>query len=179
MIDISRALTIEGWMGETELQWLAEQASRATVIVEVGAWMGRSTAALAANTRGRVYSVDTWKGSEEHESFLREKSKNWLKIQFMDNTSEFKNVTMAEMTSGAAATLFDGLGVFADLIFLDASHDYGNVAADIIDWKRLLKLDGILCGHDYYGDFPGVQQAVKELIPNHEVIPGTSIWRML
>ena len=32
----------------------------------------------------------------------------------------------------------------------------------------------ILCGHDY--DWPGVRQAVGELLPGHQLVPETSIW---
>ena len=52
MIDISRAKSVEGWMAEAELTWLACQAQTAKVIVEVGSHVGRSTRALADHTTG-------------------------------------------------------------------------------------------------------------------------------
>ena len=78
MIDISRALAVDGWMTELELTYLAETASKSTLIVEVGSWMGRSTCALAATTKGLLFAVDTWKGSEEHASMLAPYPENWL-----------------------------------------------------------------------------------------------------
>ena len=36
-----------------------------------------------------------------------------------------------------------------DRVFLDGSHDGSSVAADLVAWKRTLKPDGILAGHDY------------------------------
>src|SRR5262245_43603198 len=62
-VDISRAVTIYGWMSDQSLRWLAEQAQQHQVIVEVGVYQGRTTRALADNTPGRVYAVDDWKGS--------------------------------------------------------------------------------------------------------------------
>lgn len=176
-MNIEHALTVEGWMTEAELAYLAGVAKKSRLIVEVGSWMGRSTSALAANTRGRVIAVDTWKGSSEHAPMLAGKSPNWLKIQFMDNTSQYNNIVMAEMTSEAAAALFRGLGIRPDLVFLDASHDYGNVAADIVDWTRTAWELAIICGHDYDPpNWMGIHDAVNECVPKFRVVPGTTIW---
>src|SRR5258708_22852275 len=41
-----------------ELECLLKDAQGASVIVEIGCYEGSTTAALAANTTGRVYSID-------------------------------------------------------------------------------------------------------------------------
>src|SRR6266850_7760219 len=60
MIDISKALQIEGWMSFNELTWLAQQAKHSSRILEVGSYKGRSARALADNTAGVVYCIDPW-----------------------------------------------------------------------------------------------------------------------
>lgn len=51
-----------------------------------------------------------------------------------------------------------------DFVFIDASHDYYSVKADIIAWLPKIKNGGWICGHDYgVENFPGVKQAVDEL----------------
>lgn len=176
-MNIEHALTVQGWMTELELAYLAEAASKSSLIVEVGSWMGRSTSSLAANTQGRIIAVDTWKGSPEHAPMLEGKSPNWLKIQFMDNTGRYPNIVPAQMESGNAATLLRGLGVQPDMVFIDANHDYGHVAADIVDWTKTAKDGAIICGHDYDPVYwPGIVRAVNEFVPKFRVVPNATIW---
>ena len=59
-MNIERALQIPGMMSEEELVYLAELASDRECIVEIGSWMGRSARAMADNTKGKMYCVDTW-----------------------------------------------------------------------------------------------------------------------
>lgn len=60
-----------------------------------------------------------------------------------------------------------------DLIFIDADHSYPAVKQDIINYTPKLKQGGILSGHDI--DFPGVNQAVNEMLKNYDVGPN-NVW---
>lgn len=42
------------------------------------------------------------------------------------------------------------LDVMADLINIDAAHDYKSVKEDILAWYPHLKEGGIMCGDDWY-----------------------------
>ena len=50
-----------------------------------------------------------------------------------------------------------------DFVFIDASHDYGSVKADILAWTPKIKMGGIIAGHDYVKTYPGVIMAVNEI----------------
>lgn len=179
MIDITKALTIEGWMSEAELTWLAEQAQTHTRIVEIGSWMGRSTRALADNTQGVLYAVDVWypdnvtslDDANIFRTLLAGKPNNWLFEQFIHNMQGTDVVTIGRQSTQAAVMLGDQR---FDMIFIDGSHDYDSVKADILAWRPLLAKGGLLCGHD--APQQGVKQAVSELIPNYTVAEGTTIW---
>ena len=176
LVNIEHALPIPGWMGPEELEWLAQSAFVSHRIAEVGAWQGRSTVAMADNTLGIVFAVDTWKGSPEHEGELRQHGPEWLIEQFLHNIAGRK-VCPVQMISVEAAELFSSQGGLFDFIFLDASHDYDSVKADIAAWYPLLKHGGIFAGHDYTEHWPGVTQAVREAFPDRHVIaPNTAIW---
>lgn len=50
------------------------------------------------------------------------------------------------------------------LIFIDADHSYEGVKKDIANLWPLVKHGGVLAGHDYGINYPGVKQAVTEFI---------------
>jgi predicted O-methyltransferase YrrM len=168
MINIENALKIEGWMNPEDLEWLARQAESHLSIVEVGCWMGRSTTVLAEHTSGQVIAVDHWLGSEEHRSGLESKSWDWLYGQFLTNINKsllFEKVFPLRMYSTQAAQfLWNCHGRYSpyDMVFIDASHDFENVKADILAWKPLVTSGGLLCGHD--SGHPPVERAVRELL---------------
>lgn len=171
---VEKALTIPGWMSEPDLLYLAHAASRSSLIAEVGSWLGRSTAALAANTHGQVYAFDTWRGSACHQPELAAHPENWLMDEFLNNMRDLPNVRPRQMTSTEAAEACKLQAKKFDLIFIDADHEYESIKADILAWQPLLAENGILSGHDYAACWPGVRRAVEELIPNFRVID--AIW---
>ena len=61
-----------------------------------------------------------------------------------------------------------------DFVFIDAGHDYQSVKGDIEYYTPKLKSNGWLCGHDM--DFPGVNKAVNELLPNNYHIGPNNVW---
>jgi len=66
-----------------------------------------------------------------------------------------------------------------DLLFIDGSHQYLEVKADIINYSPKVKDEGILCGHDYNADVhPGVVKAVDEIFNrSFNILGSSSIWR--
>lgn len=119
-------------------------------IVEVGAWTGCTTMQLAMNSYvRRVYAVDVWNNREVFEGFL-ENTKHCLFTMIHPLRGE--SVFWASHWPGEYK---------ADLIFIDAEHDYENVKADINAWWPHVISGGILCGHDY-NTHEGVRRAVDE-----------------
>jgi SAM-dependent methyltransferase len=181
MVDISRALTIEGWMNAAELTWLGEQAAKFHLIAEIGCWMGRTTRVLADNTSGVVYAIDTWKGSAETQDELADKSPDYLSARFEHNLYDHiqrVKVIPLPLESVVAAQYCSRHNLKFGMIFIDGAHDYESVKQDILAWRPRLAPDGLLCGHDYDWGYPGVVKAVRELIAEvpKQAAGGSSIW---
>jgi predicted O-methyltransferase YrrM len=165
---IERALTIDGWMTEPELLWLAKQASEHNSIVEVGSYLGRSTRALLDNTEGIVYAVDDWKGPRD--AYVENRKR--IFTDFCLNIEEhITNNKVRVIRCDHSDVQFDGK---ADMIFIDGSHEYEDVKRDILFWKQKLLPGGLLCGHD--ATYPAVAEAITETLGDAVIAPDTTIW---
>ena len=51
---------------------------------------------------------------------------------------------------------------FADVIHIDAAHEYESVIDDIALWWPFVGADGVLIGDDFDKTWPGVQRAARE-----------------
>jgi len=166
---------IPGWFGPQDgyLQVYADAVRTAplcAVFVEVGCWLGRSTAFLAveiANSKKVIglFVVDTFctPGNEEMVNELAAHDGN-VRAAFEANMSRSPTpVSVLECASTEAAANF--IDASLEFCFIDASHDYESVKADILAWLPKIRPGGTLAGHDYDSETdPGVVQAVNECL---------------
>lgn len=66
-----------------------------------------------------------------------------------------------------------------DAVYLDAVHTYDDTLASIRRWLPKVKSGGILCGHDYAPFYPGVVQAVRELLGEHARLFADTSWMIV
>lgn len=151
---------------------LAKLARRAASLgntsraVEVGSWVG-STALTIAPYFERLYCVDTFEGNPHDRLGEIAKGRDVFGT-FCRNTRPtfLRRIFPCVGTSRQWASVWP---VPVDFVFIDASHEYEDVLADITAWRPHVR-DGILCGHDYSSAFPGVQRAVGQELPEAEVV---------
>lgn len=155
-----------GWLSAGEAAALAELAYRRRVL-EIGAYLGRSTVVLAECAE-LVVSVDHHRGSSEHQPGAAE----W-RPELADGTAAayLANLSAAGVTSRVVPIIGgyrDVLPLLApatfDLVFLDADHrEEATVEAATLALP-LVRRPGILVFHDYDAiDYPGVRAAVDRL----------------
>lgn len=164
---------IPGW--PNELPQLYQQAVAAfpsgSHFVEVGAWKGASTAAMAVEiiNSGKQIKfdvIDTWEGSEEHMAGGGAEDQDAIDKRlyevFLKNMEPVKDyINPIRMPSTEAAKLYQDNSL--EFVSIDAAHDYENVKNDILSWLPKIKPGGLLVGDDY--PYPGVTQATTELLP--------------
>jgi predicted O-methyltransferase YrrM len=184
---VKLADTIHGWCHLDELRWLhrmAEMIGEGGCWVEIGSWKGRSLMATAMGLRPgrRLIAVENFKGNPESQHHWEaELAKgNWLRrslVSTMEAIRELSpelDVVLMQKDSLEAAKLFSDDSV--DQVFIDASHTYEEISADILAWKPKLRKGGVLSGHDFHSvEWPDVYRAVRDYVPNYCLGPG-SIW---
>lgn len=172
---------IQGWFNYEAVYDTAVQLAPDTAhFVEIGSWRGRSTVYLAVTVKNsgkniRVDAVDTWRGSLAEDVHQQDPSviNDTLYDEFLNNIEPVQDiVTPVRMTSTDAAKRYSDNSL--DFVLIDGSHEYQDVVNDITEWLKKVKPGSMLAGDDY--EWPGVKQAVSELLPTAEIIHGPGLW---
>ena len=122
----------------------------AVIGAEVGVGGGdMSEELLKQHSKLVLFMVDSYEERSDFCSFALEKT------QFATSRTRFLYIESVE-----AARIVPPL----DFVFIDASHKYEMVKADIEAWYPKVKSGGILGGHDYCTAEPGVMKAVDEAV---------------
>jgi predicted O-methyltransferase YrrM len=169
---LEKASNVAGWMYEAELQFLAETAQKSKVIIEIGSYEGRSTRALADNSPddARIYAVDPWNFYITSSIKSNDITFNQFYLNLYSYIKQGKVIPCRKTWKEYQPI------EKADFIFIDGEHTYDAVRHDI--YKALLWINegGILAGHDYRADFPGIVKVIDEEFPKFNLID--SIWWM-
>lgn len=140
-----------GWFDQNNKDFLKPLITSETkVIVELGSWLGSSTRWFCENSSSIIISIDHWKGSIEHQGRKDVKDKiPTLYETFIVNCWEYRDRIMpVKMNTIAGMNYIKDIGVNPDIIFIDASHEYVDVVADIKTASELFP-SAILVGDDW------------------------------
>jgi predicted O-methyltransferase YrrM len=160
---------VPGWFSFARVyDYLVEQAPPHGLIVEVGAFLGRSTLYMGQRIKEsrkplRFVTVDVGTGSPT------EQLHQWIVYAAGGTTAGLlaRNLLAAGLqpyvsqlttTSRQAAALFGDAAV--DAVFLDGDHEYEGVLQDLRCWYPKVKPGGLLAGHDY--DRDTVRRATRD-----------------
>lgn len=160
---------------------IAPRIPHGGTFVEVGVFMGRSFARMGQLRPDlQLWAVDPWKdepsqgydGAAEYAPIVRKYG--GLFRAFMKMMSENVPDVFDRMHIVRARSTEIVIGDNVDFVFLDGAHDYESVRDDIAHWHRNVKVGGILAGHDFSDQFPGVKKAVSEF--GTPTLSGTCWW---
>ena len=169
---------VEQWFCEASQEALADLGRSVTdvdgLVLEIGAWTGRSTCALARAIAPRVvHSVDTWQGSPSEISAGLAANRDVF-AQWQRNVAMFTRGNVVGHRMGwreFVPTITDPVA----LAFIDAEHTYTEVADNIRALLPLVAAGGVLCGDDAH--HPPVRQAVADTLGTFEQTATLWVWR--
>ena len=149
-----------------ELALLAEGKN---VIIDVGTFLGASAEVFALNSPegARVFTVDTFEGGYLGPACDLDGLTAFSYAAGRLRDHHGRKVSMMVANSADVARVF--APSVADMVFIDAAHDYENVLIDINLWWPVVKPGGILAGHDYDKIARGIstQEEFNTLVEEH------------
>eukprot|EP00250_Pteridium_aquilinum_P015353 c22535_g1_i1 orf=218-1144(+) len=165
---------IKGWGSTGSVFMRLLEEVRPKIILELGTYLGASAIHMATSAKSLydhqvlILCVDDfrgWPGFRDKFKFHQINGDVTLLYQFMQNV-QIMNLTdtilpLPFSTTSAMGALCEW-GVYADLIEVDAAHDFHSAWADINLGYSLLRPGGVMFGHDYFTklDNRGVGRAV-------------------
>lgn len=158
-----------GWYAQSNAQEIERLIAKYDVktVVEIGSWVGggstRHIGNILKKKQGKLYAVDTWLGSEEHQ----EGQSCYMPIlsyvyqQFLSNMIHWDLTDVVIPCRMKSLEAAKALNVKPDLVYVDGEHSTKAVYEDLVAWYPLLGTGGIICGDDW-GCFPSVRVAVEK-----------------
>lgn len=171
---LSRFNDITGYLHPLEgfaLMRLASMGEGVGEIVEIGSFMGRSTAWLATGSmragREKVHAIDHFRGSPEHQQ-----GQKWEVREIVETGSTLpkfrENIERAGVASHVTPMVSSSLDAVATwnspvrLLFIDGDHSYEASRADFEAWAPFVVPRGYIAFHDI-GSWEGVTRFYGEL----------------
>ena len=175
---------IPGWFTCPKLYEQAiSEAKEGDMLVEVGVWLGRSTAFLGAKAtahgkRIRLLVVDSFKVIPEGLHMVPDVAavSGSVRTVFERNMRLVGVRESLEISEASSADTAKHLpDCSCPFVFIDADHGYERVREDIRAWRPKVRPGGILAGHDCY-TYASVYNAVRDELGNHFTTSEENIW---
>lgn len=162
---------------------VVDRAEDGAHFVEVGSFLGQSTAAMAAMIIGsgkRISfdAIDLFEISdysdEPHAAVIDRHGGDFLEAfkSNLEKAGVLDYVTFIKSNSVDASKNYQDRSI--SYIMIDASHAYNDVVQDINSWLPKIKLGGIMSGDDY--DWPEVAKAVHDTLGKENIQVVGSSW---
>jgi hypothetical protein len=181
------SIDIDGWMDKNFTKvvknYLVDKPKdRPLTIIEVGSWKGKSASALATIVKeldfevANIVCIDTWLGAAEFWTWGLDDKTRGLALNkvngypsvyytFVKNMKALGHddiVAPLPLSSNEAFKVLRHHNIKADVIYVDASHEFEAVTQDMANAWEVLSSGGLLIGDDYNNtDWPGVVSAVN------------------
>ena len=167
-------LRIPGRFTEREL-WAIEAMAKSVppggVVVEVGSYLGLSSYAWAKSVDPSVtvYCIDAWEEDGEYAQKWQEKYQiDYSLEKFHEFTQTCSNIVVLK---GFSQHIFADWDKSIDVYFQNIGRQHTVIGENISLWSQFVKVDGLICGYGYGGEFPCVIDEVRKLANLYGVEP--------
>lgn len=181
-------LQLQGWNSDSPCfnEYISEL--KPDLIIEVGSWKGCSAIYMAGvckelGLNTEIICIDTWLGSVEHwgsscVSILKN-GRPMLYEKFLSNvilSDATDYITPMPIDSVNGALVLERRNIKADIIYIDAGHEYDSVFADFTNFKKLVRPGGIIIGDDWHHQ--PIKDAAEKVFGTVETIKDNKfLWR--
>ena len=126
---------------------------------EIGVAQGRHAEFLCKNIPGlKLHAIDIW---DTYEGYLEYTNRIRRYYQLARKLLEPYDVNFVKKFSMDAVKDFEDNSL--DFVYIDAAHDFKNIAMDIYEWSKKVKPGGIVYGHDYNRWIPGKSKYIVDV----------------
>lgn len=141
-------------------RYVKERKNKDLIVAEIGVWSGENAQEMLDNLDiKKLYLVDPYQQySEEANQVISQARLNDVKLIASKRFSQYDRAEQVLMPSVKAAETLKSIGF--DFVYIDGNHSHPCIDEDVQAWYPLIKLGGVLAGHDY--SIPDVCQAVDE-----------------
>jgi hypothetical protein len=146
-------------------------------VVEIGSYRGESAREFLQRA-SKIWCVDPWAPFMDRSNRVPSLAPEMAEVEkeFDEFASEFPGrVVKIKSRSLDARSQFTPQSV--DVVYIDGLHDRRSVIRDILAWRDVPNICGLLAGHDYgHPGFPGVAQAVAILLQAPDCVFKDGTW---
>jgi len=165
---------------ENVYKYVLQKLPSGSKVLEIGVYYGKSLAYAGVEIINsgkdiKLFGVDNFLGSPNETTDVGFGNvTNQTYLDCIKNLEPIKDVvTIIKGNSVEVADQFDNHSL--DFVFVDASHSYEFVKADINAWLPKIKVGGFIGGHDYGNNDKehiegGVTRAVHEIFGQSNII---------
>jgi len=153
------------------IQSFIAEHGRPPVVLEIGSWAGRSAIEMCKAGAMGVCCVDTWEGNKNDPGTTVYDGSRGTPLEVFQRNVANRPISWHVGRSPDMADRFEDAS--ADIVYIDAEHDYDSVCRDIAAWKP--KAKHILAGHDYH-----IFDAVRLALENAGLVPEVNgnVWHV-
>lgn len=144
-------------------------------MLEIGSYMGESTSMFASTGLfDEIHVIDPHEGYEEFNDLF---GWTWedVKKEWEINTRHYRDIIHLwnEYSYDIAPRVSDN---YFDFIYIDGDHSYEGIKRDLELYLPKIKQGGVVAGHDYHNQWPGVMKAVNQTVGTPDLVFDDHSW---